>query len=79
VAFDGDVGISTYSEDVYKDPALKERFFECRIAEQHMISCAAGLVAGGRIPISGRTPDDVLRHLGLSMDDVVKAGPEPRP
>jgi transketolase len=34
----------------YKDPALTERFFECRIAEQHMISCAGGLAAAGKLP-----------------------------
>jgi transketolase len=50
VALDGDVRNSTYSEDFYKDPALQERFFECRIAEQHMISCAGGLAAGGKVP-----------------------------
>jgi transketolase len=26
-----------------------------------------------QIPKSGRTPDDVLRHLGLSVEDIVKA------
>jgi transketolase len=25
-----------------------------------------------RIPKSGRTPDDLLRHLGLSVEDIVK-------
>lgn len=50
VALDGDVKNSTYSEYFYKDAALTDRFFECRIAEQHMISCAAGLAAGGRLP-----------------------------
>jgi transketolase len=29
-----------------------------------------------RIPKSGRTPDDVLRYLGLSTDDIVKAAAE---
>jgi transketolase len=50
VALDGDVRNSTYSEDFYNDPELKERFFECRIAEQHMISCAGGLAAEGKLP-----------------------------
>jgi transketolase len=50
VALDGDVRNSTFSEDFYRDPALKERFFECRIAEQNMISCAGGMCAGGKIP-----------------------------
>lgn len=52
VALDGDVKNSTYSEYFYKDPDLTHRFFECRIAEQHLISCAAGLAAGGKIPFA---------------------------
>jgi transketolase len=50
VALDGDVRNSTYAEYFYEDPALRERFFECKIAEQHMISCAGGLAAGGKLP-----------------------------
>lgn len=50
VALDGDVKNSTYSEYFAKDPLLVGRFFECRIAEQNMISCAAGLAAGGKTP-----------------------------
>jgi transketolase len=50
VALDGDVRNSTYAEYFYEDAALRERFFECRIAEQHMISCAGGLAAGGKLP-----------------------------
>jgi transketolase len=61
VALDGDVRNSTFSEDFYKDPALKERFFECRIAEQHMISCAGGLVAGGKRPFVSTFGKFVMR------------------
>lgn len=61
VALDGDVRNSTYSEDFYKDPELKERFFECRIAEQHMISCAGGLVAGGKLPFVSTFGKFVMR------------------
>jgi transketolase len=50
VALDGDVYNSTYAEDFANDPALKQRFFDCRIAEQHMVSCAGGLAAGGKLP-----------------------------
>ncbi len=50
VALDGDVRNSTYSEAFYEDPGLRERFFECKIAEQNMVSCAVGLAAGGKIP-----------------------------
>ena len=50
VALDGDVRNSTYSEIFLHDAALQERFFECRIAEQNMLSCAGGLAAGGKLP-----------------------------
>ena len=39
VALDADVRNSTYSETILHDPALQERFFECCIAEQNMLSC----------------------------------------
>jgi len=50
VALDADVRNSTYSETFWHDEALRERFFECRIAEQNMLSCAGGLAAGGKLP-----------------------------
>jgi transketolase len=50
VALDGDVRNSTYSEYFLHDQALAPRFFECRIAEQHMMSCAGGLAAAGKVP-----------------------------
>ena len=50
VALDADVRNSTYSENFLHDAALQERFFECRIAEQNMLSCAGGLAAGGKLP-----------------------------
>ena len=50
VALDGDVRNSTFAENFSDDPALRHRFFECKIAEQHMISCAGGLAAGGKLP-----------------------------
>ena len=50
VALDADVKNSTFAEDFYKDDALTERYFECRIAEQNMFSVAAGLSAGGKVP-----------------------------
>jgi transketolase len=33
-----------------KDPELAERFVECKIGEQNMVSVAAGLSAAGKIP-----------------------------
>jgi transketolase len=50
VALDADVSNSTYAEYFARDTALKNRFFECKIAEQNMISVAAGLSAAGKIP-----------------------------
>jgi transketolase len=50
VALDADVRNSTYSEYFLHGARLQERFFECRIAEQNMLSCAGGLAAGGKVP-----------------------------
>jgi len=52
VALDADVKNSTFADMFAHDPQLAERFVECRIAEQNMVSVAAGLSAGGRIPFS---------------------------
>lgn len=50
VALDADVSNSTFAEMFGKDPELASRFIECKIAEQNMISVAAGLSAAGKIP-----------------------------
>jgi transketolase len=50
VVLDADVSNSTYADIFAKDPKLANRFIECRIAEQNMVSVAAGLSAGGKIP-----------------------------
>jgi transketolase len=50
VALDGDVSNSTFSSIFHK--AFPDRFFECKIAEQNMISTAAGLAAAGFIPFA---------------------------
>lgn len=47
-ALDGDVKNSTFTEDFQK--AFPDRFVECYIAEQNMVSVAAGLSRLGRIP-----------------------------
>ncbi|MCC7205612.1 MAG: hypothetical protein IT441_11070, partial [Phycisphaeraceae bacterium] len=52
VALDADVKNSTFAEMFSKDPQLAARFFECRIAEQNMVSVAAGLSAGGMVPFA---------------------------
>jgi len=50
VALDGDVSNSTFSNFFAK--AFPDRFFECKIAEQNMVSVAAGLSAGGYVPFA---------------------------
>ncbi len=47
VALDADVKNSTYAETFAK--AHPDRYFEARIAEQNMVSVAAGLAAAGKI------------------------------
>lgn len=50
VVLDADVSNSTFAETFAKDADLADRFFECRIAEQNMISLAAGFSAAGKVP-----------------------------
>ncbi len=50
VALDGDVSNSTFANLFAKHHP--NRFFECKIAEQNMISVGAGLSAAGRIPFA---------------------------
>jgi len=52
VVLDADVSNSTFSEVFKKDPALADRFLECKIAEQNMFSVAVGLSAGGKVPFA---------------------------
>ena len=50
VAMDGDTKNSTYSEKFMK--RFPDRFFECFIAEQNMVSVATGFGARGHIPFA---------------------------
>jgi transketolase len=50
VVLDADVSNSTFAEMFAKDADLKERFFECKIGEQNMVSVAVGLSAAGKVP-----------------------------
>jgi transketolase len=50
VCLDGDVSNSTFAEMFAR--RHPDRFFECKIAEQNMISAAAGLAAAGLIPFA---------------------------
>jgi len=48
VGLDADVKNSTFA--IYFHEKYPERFFECRIAEQNMVSTAVGLSAAGKVP-----------------------------
>ncbi len=50
VSLDGDVSNSTFAELFARQHP--DRFFECKIAEQNMISVGAGMAAGGMIPFA---------------------------
>jgi transketolase len=50
VVLDADVSNSTFAESFGKDAKLADRFVECKIAEQNMVSVGAGMSAGGKIP-----------------------------
>jgi transketolase len=67
VALDGDVSNSTFSEMFAK--AYPERFFECKIAEQNMVSTAAGLSAAGFIPFC----NSFAKFIGRAYDQVEMA------
>ncbi|MBT8485012.1 MAG: transketolase [Phycisphaerales bacterium] len=49
-ALDADVRNSTFTEWFAQDKDLADRFVECKIGEQNMVSAAAGLSAAGKIP-----------------------------
>jgi transketolase len=59
VALDGDVSNSTFSE--LFAAAHPDRFFECKIAEQNMVSTAAGLSAAGFIPFVNSFAKFIMR------------------
>lgn len=50
VVLDADVSNSTYTETFAKQADLADRFIECKIAEQNMVSVGAGLSAAAKIP-----------------------------
>ncbi|MEO0482291.1 MAG: transketolase C-terminal domain-containing protein, partial [Planctomycetota bacterium] len=50
VVLDADVSNSTFAETFKADPANLPRFVECKIGEQNMVSVAAGMSAGHKIP-----------------------------
>ncbi len=64
VALDADVSNSTFTEMFAA--AHRERFFECKIAEQNMISTAVGLAASGNIPFA----NSFAKFLSRAFDQV---------
>tara|TARA_E500000318_G_scaffold85651_4_gene81917 strand:+ start:107933 stop:109903 length:1971 start_codon:yes stop_codon:yes gene_type:complete len=50
VVLDADVSNSTFAETFAKDAVLADRFVECKIAEQNMVSVGVGMSAAGKIP-----------------------------
>lgn len=59
VGLDADVKNSTFAEWLYKK--IPAQFLECKIAEQNMISTAAGLSAAGKIPFCSTFAKFVMR------------------
>ncbi|MHC4676675.1 MAG: transketolase, partial [Planctomycetota bacterium] len=72
VAVDGDVSNSTFANFFAK--AYPDRFFECKIAEQNMISVAVGLAAGGMIPFASSFAKFLARAYDqLEMASITRA------
>lgn len=67
VALDADVKNSTYAQDFAQ--AYPDRYFEARIAEQNMVSAAAGLSSGGKVPFASTFG----RFLERALDQVEMA------
>ena len=78
VALDADTKNSTYSDKFLK--AFPDRFFECFIAEQNMVSVAAGLAARGKVPFASSFAVflcrgfDQIRMAGVSGSNVKFCG-----
>jgi len=78
VALDGDVKNSTFAEK-FKE-RFPERFIECFIAEQNMVSVAAGLAAQGFVPFASsfacflERAADQIRMAGISRSNVKLCG-----
>lgn len=80
VVLEADLGKSTMS--IMFQEAYPERFFEMGIAEQNMMSTAAGLAAGGKIPFcstfavfaSGRPYDQIRQTISIGRLNVKICG-----
>jgi len=67
VALDGDVSNSTFSNIFAKHHP--DRFFECKIAEQNMVSAAVGLAAAGCLPFA----NSFAKFLARAYDQIEMA------
>lgn len=80
VVLEADLGKSTMS--IFFQQAYPERFFEMGIAEQDMVSTAAGLAAAGKIPfcstfavfMSGRAYDQIRQTVAIGRLNVKLCG-----
>lgn len=80
VALEADLGKSTMSY-MFQE-AFPQRYFEMGIAEQNMLSTAAGLAAGGKIPFAstfavfatGRAYDQIRQTIGIGKLNVNLCG-----
>ncbi len=78
VSLDGDVSNSTYANLFAK--AHPDRFFECKIAEQNVVSAAAGMSAAGKIPFASSfakfisRATDQIDMVGISRANVKIVG-----
>jgi transketolase len=78
VGLDGDTKNSTFSEKFFKK--FPDRFTECFIAEQNMVSVATGLGARGKVPFASTfacflaRAFDQIRVAGISMANLKLVG-----
>ncbi len=68
VVLDGDVSNSTFA-NLFADKH-PQRFFECKIAEQNMISVGVGLSSGGKIPLA----NSFAKFIARAADQIDMAG-----
>ncbi|MGB0716603.1 MAG: transketolase [Phycisphaerae bacterium] len=64
IALDADVSNSTYADRFAKH--YPDRFVECKIAEQNMVSVAAGMAAAGMIPFAS----SFAKFIARSVDQI---------
>jgi transketolase len=78
VALDGDTKNSTFAERILK--AYPDRYFECFIAEQNMVSVASGLASRGKVPFTStfscfmERACDQIRMATISMANIKLVG-----